>query len=196
MPSPSVALKRVTDGDVRRIYALVKTLDSKVLVSSLKDADGNTCFGLPCFTPDALGSFASMNDLIVHFRDRFRNETGLMIDFNDDGDTELAVTLVDSYSTLFGDHDNYYDGSILACITKVDSYITDLVNMKPVVRQFLQFVDVYEFADDTRFPKDGNLRNLDILPALGFAHARQYPCLLYTSPSPRDGLLYRMPSSA
>ena len=24
----------------------------------------------------------------------------------------------------------------------------------------------------------------------------QYPCLLYTSPSPRDGLLSRMPSSA
>ena len=28
--------------------------------------------------------------------------------------------------------------------------------------------------------------------ALGFSH----PCLLYTSPSPRDGLLSRMPSSA
>ena len=26
--------------------------------------------------------------------------------------------------------------------------------------------------------------------------ARPYPCLLYTSPSPRDGLLARMPSSA
>ena len=26
--------------------------------------------------------------------------------------------------------------------------------------------------------------------------ARPYPCLLYTSPSPRDGLLSRMPSSA
>ena len=40
---------------------------------------------------------------------------------------------------------------------------------------------------------------------LGFSHARlaivdvvssQQPCLLYTSPSPRDGLLSRMPSSA
>ena len=26
--------------------------------------------------------------------------------------------------------------------------------------------------------------------------AKYYPCLLYTSPSPRDGLLSRMPSSA
>ena len=29
-----------------------------------------------------------------------------------------------------------------------------------------------------------------------FAAARIYACLLYTSPSPRDGLLSRMPSSA
>ena len=27
-------------------------------------------------------------------------------------------------------------------------------------------------------------------------HSRHYTCLLYTSPSPRDGLLSRMPSSA
>ena len=27
-------------------------------------------------------------------------------------------------------------------------------------------------------------------------HGELYPCLLYTSPSPRDGLLSRMPSSA
>jgi 23S rRNA pseudouridine2605 synthase len=30
----------------------------------------------------------------------------------------------------------------------------------------------------------------------GFANALDHPCLLYTSPSPRDGLLSRMPSSA
>ena len=32
--------------------------------------------------------------------------------------------------------------------------------------------------------------------ALGLAARSGYPCLLYTSPSPRDGLLSRMPSSA
>ena len=32
-------------------------------------------------------------------------------------------------------------------------------------------------------------------PVLGIPALRQ-DCLLYTSPSPRDGLLYRMPSSA
>ena len=30
----------------------------------------------------------------------------------------------------------------------------------------------------------------------GLREAGLYPCLLYTSPSPRDGLLSRMPSSA
>ena len=31
---------------------------------------------------------------------------------------------------------------------------------------------------------------------VGQAHSIQLTCLLYTSPSPRDGLLSRMPSSA
>src|SRR5665647_2131475 len=39
-------------------------------------------------------------------------------------------------------------------------------------------------------------RSLDqrLIPCHQFFHL--YPCLLYTSPSPRDGLLSRMPSSA
>ena len=38
----------------------------------------------------------------------------------------------------------------------------------------------------------------DLMRAQGFVHAQErfYDCLLYTSPSPRDGLLSRMPSSA
>ena len=35
-----------------------------------------------------------------------------------------------------------------------------------------------------------------ILPMLGVGGMQLYRCLLYTSPSPRDGLLSRMPSSA
>ena len=38
-----------------------------------------------------------------------------------------------------------------------------------------------------------NIEGLDVLPTIG---ANVYDCLLYTSPSPRDGLLSRMPSSA
>ena len=33
-------------------------------------------------------------------------------------------------------------------------------------------------------------------PQIDTPHARRRVCLLYTSPSPRDGLLSRMPSSA
>ena len=49
--------------------------------------------------------------------------------------------------------------------------------------------------------KEGALTEREkALIALGVAHAVQCPycidCLLYTSPSPRDGLLSRMPSSA
>ena len=37
---------------------------------------------------------------------------------------------------------------------------------------------------------------LDHPQCSGLAEVMNYPCLLYTSPSPRDGLLSRMPSSA
>ena len=47
---------------------------------------------------------------------------------------------------------------------------------------------------------DGNLVNGEqdfgpVLVVLGALSARNVACLLYTSPSPRDGLLSRMPSS-
>ena len=43
-----------------------------------------------------------------------------------------------------------------------------------------------------------NKRISDLIPkgAIINIEAGYYPCLLYTSPSPRDGLLSRMPSSA
>ena len=36
----------------------------------------------------------------------------------------------------------------------------------------------------------------DLIDGYGRPHIQDYGCLLYTSPSPRDGLLSRMPSSA
>ena len=46
-----------------------------------------------------------------------------------------------------------------------------------------------------RFDADGNME-VRASAALGCRRALWYACLLYTSPSPRDGLLSRMPSSA
>ena len=43
---------------------------------------------------------------------------------------------------------------------------------------------------------DGGAAFDDVLDALLASGLSRLPCLLYTSPSPRDGLLSRMPSSA
>ena len=45
--------------------------------------------------------------------------------------------------------------------------------------------------------KEGKPQKQAVAMALNMYPKRQtHPCLLYTSPSPRDGLLSRMPSSA
>ena len=48
----------------------------------------------------------------------------------------------------------------------------------------------------TRFNRDGYVLPLPFFSAEEIEDFRTYFCLLYTSPSPRDGLLSRMPSSA
>src|SRR5665647_1452950 len=45
-------------------------------------------------------------------------------------------------------------------------------------------------------PHPGALRGRGVRAAVPAAGRHRDPCLLYTSPSPRDGLLSRMPSSA
>ena len=55
------------------------------------------------------------------------------------------------------------------------------------------FDDVYDTADD--FAAVYQAIAAEVL-RLGAAGDVLYACLLYTSPSPRDGLLSRMPSSA
>ena len=47
---------------------------------------------------------------------------------------------------------------------------------------------IYDYKTKT----SSSLISYDWFPS----HAKYYLCLLYTSPSPRDGLLSRMPSSA
>ena len=57
-------------------------------------------------------------------------------------------------------------------------------------RRLVPFGTVVENARPVDRPWPGHLDG----PAPGIVYSR--PCLLYTSPSPRDGLLSRMPSSA
>ena len=53
---------------------------------------------------------------------------------------------------------------------------------------------VLETLEDHNDERDATLD--DLMAEFGITHLRNTPCLLYTSPSPRDGLLSRMPSSA
>ena len=59
---------------------------------------------------------------------------------------------------------------------------------------------IYEGADDWRYSDGTDLEGDAVLPdgkAVNADEAQEpVSCLLYTSPSPRDGLLSRMPSSA
>ena len=59
-------------------------------------------------------------------------------------------------------------------------------------------VDVERVGAAQPARRDGRARRLALVPpAQGAAHiGRQLSCLLYTSPSPRDATLSRMPSSA
>ena len=52
--------------------------------------------------------------------------------------------------------------------------------------------DIVKARKEKLYSGDKNILN----PVLIKEHLDQYVCLLYTSPSPRDGLLSRMPSSA
>src|SRR5665647_3889503 len=59
------------------------------------------------------------------------------------------------------------------------------------LRSIIHFLDI-TYIDSLNFKNDiDNLLGANLIEVV-----REYSCLLYTSPSPRDGLLSRMPSSA
>ena len=58
---------------------------------------------------------------------------------------------------------------------------------------FLGTLGMLNILGLTRFLQLGQIGSWPIVVAVG---ALPYPCLLYTSPSPRDATLSRMPSSA
>ena len=74
------------------------------------------------------------------------------------------------------------------------------VETKKDLKTFIDFhYDLYEgneYDVPNLFSDDMNTLSKDKNAAFEFCEAEYYLCLLYTSPSPRDGLLSRMPSSA
>ena len=89
-------------------------------------------------------------------------------------------------------------------ITGSGSVITDVITLGCHMGNLLDAILKHE-TDEIRFlvrnnPSLATARspagNLPLDVAKSTGNVRSYVCLLYTSPSPRDGLLSRMPSSA
>ena len=84
-------------------------------------------------------------------------------------------------------------------------HIRSRLHLVPRFRQKLRFVPFGQgrpvWVDDPHLNLDYHVRQTALPPPgseeqLRILAARVFSCLLYTSPSPRDGLLSRMPSSA
>eukprot|EP01016_Furgasonia_blochmanni_P056732 TRINITY_DN9720_c0_g1_i4.p1 TRINITY_DN9720_c0_g1~~TRINITY_DN9720_c0_g1_i4.p1 ORF type:complete len:125 (-),score=24.90 TRINITY_DN9720_c0_g1_i4:78-452(-) len=67
-----------------------------------------------------------------------------------------------------------------------------------VCKRNLLLFSLQNSAQFTQFIREiGNMKSdIDVGISVRLLQPLSYPCLLYTSPSPRDGLLSRMPSSA
>ena len=118
------------------------------------------------------------------------------------GDTEITVEVGSTYTDLGATASDNYDGDITADIVTVNN-----VNVNTAG----QYVITYNVTDssgndasevtrtvnvtDTTAPVITLVGDTEITVEVGSTYT-DLGCLLYTSPSPRDGLLSRMPSSA
>ena len=73
------------------------------------------------------------------------------------------------------------------------------IGEKELIRRLAEFMPTNQISDDCAFVKGKNrnlLVNTDALVENVHFNDDTISCLLYTSPSPRDATLSRMPSSA
>ena len=103
----------------------------------------------------------------------------------------LKILFSSSVSSVFQPKDDYYNFIVNSSKGHFSSKVlidaTELGDILPMINEDYDIgMDNIEMYDEDIAPK---LKN-DIIQDL------TYVCLLYTSPSPRDGLLSRMPSSA
>ena len=86
-----------------------------------------------------------------------------------------------------------------ACSSKrLDGVLLDVHHRLAEVRDdYIVAAAADDAADGVLLPHHGHHHELDAVGEVAIAaFGRVEDCLLYTSPSPRDGLLSRMPSSA
>ena len=179
-------------------------------------ADGGTQFGFigNSSSDMVMKSQVQDKDLIFKGNDGGSTITALTLDMSDAGTAIFNhdVKLGDNGKAVFGSGDDlqiYHDGS--------NSIIADqgtgTLNLKGSAAIYVQAYGTDEYM--AAFSKDGPVQlyydnavkfgttstGIDVtgpVVADGFQTDTTSPntCLLYTSPSPRDGLLSRMPSSA
>ena len=119
-------------------------------------------------------------------------------------DTEAMVDMEVAMEEVMEDMAAMED-MVATGLVDLDTTLVVLVTMDSVDTMGTEEVMVVVTVIDLRFHKQLNHKNkltrktellLVDLTSSTINHQRLYICLLYTSPSPRDGLLSRMPSSA
>ena len=78
---------------------------------------------------------------------------------------------------------------------EVKDRLYELIEGRPIVR-IIKRKNLYWFDQEKGYQREMAYSVNQNTPFVDEFKGRIRPCLLYTSPSPRDGLLSRMPSSA
>ena len=102
-------------------------------------------------------------------------------------DLQTCASLADKIKTFYNEEIGGFVYGMIAAETRYNStidFIVSLYVLKYNSGNNLQTIEMSEFREDYI-----KMKALESIKAHGY-------CLLYTSPSPRDGLLSRMPSSA
>ena len=73
-----------------------------------------------------------------------------------------------------------------------------LTHMLEVIDRIFRFVEGLEYETflTNELAQYAVIKNFEIIGEAAYQLPKEYSCLLYTSPSPRDATLSRMPSSA
>ena len=120
------------------------------------------------------------------------------------GGHAIGALLVQKKANIFspGDHASTFGGNPFACKAAL-TVLEEITRRKILNNVFERGNQLYEgFTKiSAKFPNIINgIRGLGLIQGLvindAYTDAKTITCLLYTSPSPRDGLLSRMPSSA
>ena len=102
-------------------------------------------------------------------------------------DTDLSKAVIKVFVDLYNNKLIYKDKKLVNWDTGLQTAISDLEVVQKEVQSQLYYID---------YKIEGSEKKITIATTRPETMMGDTACLLYTSPSPRDGLLSRMPSSA